>query len=194
MAAKRKKKKTHRPSNALEDHAPLKHQIKHEVAPVEPHTVREYTYQGDVKGQPRYALSDLAITVRRRTDKRIWDRIDGDPAREKAADLIMNAWRRRTSGVGMSSFDPARVRGKSDATALVELNQGLERDYAEWIVLCKSHDIEWRVVTDLFCTNISAQVIETTARKRHGWAADEMVRALDMYCVMKGWKQKERAA
>lgn len=191
-AAKRAKKRTQNQPNGLADHEPLKHQREHGVAPVEAVTVS--TGRRTLKvvdGRQTYVDEEVTRTVRRQADARLWEKIEGDHSRERALNEVIGAWRAVTIGTGMRTFDPDRVPGRGDAAACVEFNADLRRWYRDWALLCKDQGVEHRVVTDLFGICISARTIETTARKRNGWAVEEMLKALDVWCVLRGWKKKE---
>ena len=194
-AAKRARRRKQGQPNALADHDPLKHQREHGVEPVE--TVSVATGRKALKvieGRQTYVDEEVARTVRRQADARLWDRLEGDHAREKALHEIVGAWRSITSGVGMRTFDPNRVPGAGDAAGSVDYNMDLRRNYSRWVLLCKDQGIDNRVVTDLFCHVISARTIEATAKRRNGWAVEEMLKGLDVWCVIRGWKRAERTA
>jgi len=177
MARKKSKARRAQQPSVLADHEPLKHQREHGVAPVEAVTVKVRKADISVNGKAQYVDEQVIRTVRRQADARLWEKIEDDNDRERALTEVIGAWRAITIGTGMRTFDPDRVPGRGDAAASVEYNADLRRWYRDWALLC-----------------ISARVIEATARKRNGWAVEEMLTALDVWCVLRGWKKAARAA
>lgn len=192
--AERKKQRAAR-AKSKDENAPLKHQIAHNVEPVAPVMVKVKKVETTVNGRPVYKDAERVEALRRKIDAELFGMVDEAICREDALMEIQGAWERRTRGVGMSAFDPSRVKGRGNETsAIVDFNIDLERRYADWIRLCTDRGIVWTVVTDHFCIGTSKRVIEHTARRRNGWANEEIIRAADVWCELRGWKQKEKAA
>jgi hypothetical protein len=194
-AAQRKRRTARKQQpTALADHEPLQHQRAHGVEPVEAVTVKVRTSVGKVNGVIAYVDEEVVRTVRRQADARIWEHIDTDADRERAAYQMFGAWRRVTMGTGMRTFDPTRVSGGGDVAASVEHNADLSRTYDMWKAVCQDRGVDWFVARDMLCHGVSARVIEQTARRRNGWAIEEMLRALDQWCFIKHWKQEGGAS
>lgn len=186
-------------AKAKEENAPLEHQKEHgiktgDIDPIEPVNVKLKNAVVEVNGRTTYVDETVVATVRRRMDAEVFAEIMKEPWRERALEQIIGAWRRRTIGVGMRTFDPNRVPGRGDAAASVEFNADLERIYADWIRLCEDREIDWRAVTDRFCVGTSLQVIAVTARKHYYSVLKEIVQAVDAWGELRGWVRKGRAA
>jgi hypothetical protein len=198
-AERKKNKARNAEARARDDNGPLEHQREHgaktgEIDAVQPVTVHLKKTETTINGKPVYVDEAIVATVRRCMDAEVAQELDQEYWRERALEQIVGAWKRKVSGVGMRIFDPNRVPGRGDAAAAVDFNADLERIYADWVRHCESHGIDWKVVTDRFCHGTSLRVIEHTARKRNGWAKGEIVRAVDVWCELKKWVRKEKAA
>lgn len=192
--AERKRARNSR-AKPKEENAPLEHQIAHNVDPVESYMVREYEQKQTITGARTFGVTERAMTLIRAADARIRERMDTDPDRERAFDRIMQGWQRRTQSKGATAMDLTRVFGRSLSDGeCSDYNIKLEADFSMWEAICKSHGVECRIVTDLFGHGLTAKFLDGFHRRRHGWAVEEMCRSLDLYCVMKGWKQREVAA
>lgn len=207
MAGKSKaeRKKNRQRTEALkarEENAPIAHQVEHgvkagEIDAVAPVMVKVKKVETTVNGRPVFKDAEKVEALRRRLDTELFDMVADVICREDALMEIQGAWERRTRGTGMSAFDPTRAhmpKGRGEDGAIVQFNIDLEKRYADWIRLCESREIVWTVVTDHFCIGTSKRVIEHTARKRNGWANGEIIKAADVWCELRGWKKRERAA
>lgn len=186
-------------AKAKDENAPLEHQKEHgvkagEIDAVEPVTVKIKNTQAVVNGRPTYVDEMVVATVRRVMDAEVFAELEEEYWRTRALEQIVGAWRRKTVGVGMKTFDPNRVPGNGDLAAAVDFNADLERVFDSWTLRCKDREIDWRVVTDRFCHGTSLRVIEHTAKKRNGWAKGEIIRAVDVWCELRKWVRKEKAA
>lgn len=191
MAGKTKaERKKRRRAAKREVNAPLEHQKQTGVEPLEAVTVKHKKTEIVVNGKPRYIDEHIVSTVRRQADARLWEHIEGEPIREAALYDITGAWRSITNGVGVRTFDPTKTPGRGDAAASAEFNMDLRAAYRDWVEMAKNRGIDHQVIIDLFCHAISARVVETTARRRHGWAIEEMIRGLELWAEIRKWKRK----
>lgn len=196
--AERKRARNSR-AKVKDDNAPLEHQKDNgvktgEIDGVQPVTVKVKKTETVINGRPVYVDHDIVATVRRSMDAEVFAELEEEYWRTRALEQIVGAWRRKTVGVGMKTFDPNRVPGNGDLAAAVDFNADLERVFDSWTLRCKDQEIDWRVVTDRFCHGTSLRVIECTARKRNGWARGEIIRAVDVWCELRKWVRKEKAA
>ncbi len=186
------KRKTSRAlTGPLEGNDPLLHQVSQGVEPVIPYTTKVRTsvaYENNRR--PVYRDEEVALTVRRQVDARLWDKFD-DLQSEAALELYA-AWKGITVGVGVSISDPSRLPGHGSAAAGVDYNVGLRKAYRDWQRLCIDRGIKWEASRDVFCHGRTMLECELENGKRHGWTLAEIIRALDVWCIVRNWKQDTR--
>lgn len=169
-----------RRATALE---PLDHQQAHSpTRPVELVVRRELVSDG------RGGISHVAVTrrqgMRRLVDARLWESLAPGP--QRAAERIAAGFAVLSRGLGAKTS--ALGRPRIDGTPReADYAQDLVDDYFRWGRACGREGVEHAAVMDVLGYGFSCAETDRRRRRRKGWAAAELRRALGLYCRLRGW-------
>jgi|GEM_PF-2140823 len=136
--------------------------------------------------------------TRRKHDARLFDAMEKSPFQcERAFDRIARGYLVITGQVRVKVARLGRdievASGKSDEESFQEYITGLKRDYLEWaesLMGAADHPdrfIRHAAAIEIIGEGRSASFVDTTRRKRNGWARDNLIDALEVYCKLKRW-------
>ena len=125
------------------------------------------------------------ICRRRKADARLFDSLDGD--QERAADRIVFAFTSITGPVAVKiqSFD--HIPGQTP-DGREEYLSDVKNAYVAWGQECFRQQISHSAIMDILVYNRAAGDVDACRRKRKGWAKDNLVDGLTLYCKLAGWK------
>ena len=151
----------------------------------EPHAPRQPDVVEEADG------SDRRTVLRRKSDSRLWKALDAEQTRAAMAltrtvEALTGPVRPRTArldGMPPATGAPAR---ESEPERLRR-----ERDlYLAWAERCGSEGVDHTVVIDVMAEGKPLSTVDRERRRRKGWAREMLHAALDIYCVLRGWKRK----
>lgn len=120
---------------------------------------------------------------RRKMDARLIEAIG--PERERAMDEICAARRILTEGMGglVMRYDQ-EVRGGAAASSesADDYRQRLIRQYTDWGRACAVNGIHRSAVMQIISDGHSPSAVDKGLRKGNGWAKDNLIAGLDLYC------------
>lgn len=120
---------------------------------------------------------------RRKTDARLIDSLS--PHEQDAAGLIYAGFEVLTKGMGhkVQTFerrDPGRE-------TQVERQQRLVDNFWRWSIEAQRERIQVSAVLDILAFGRGCREVETRRRKRNGWAKENLLSGLRLYCRHRGW-------
>ena len=131
------------------------------------------------------ATRTVSSCRRRKADARLFDAMDGD--QERAIVWLTAAF--------MSMFGPCSVKVQNlDAIRMTVGDGGQEFQidaqaaYFAWARECYARSISHAAIVDILMDNKSSRDVDTRRKKRNGWATQNLIEGLDLFCKMQGWK------
>lgn len=191
MGAKLKQERD--PATILVDHEPVAHQHNRttdgKVSPVNVTIATVVTVKGD---KVQREIREDALTVRRETDARVFDRLD--EMQQDAAGKVFQAFRIITGSVGARTFGfETRSTAGYGGSAEPERIAHLRQLYFRWAVECLENNTSHHVAVDFIGLGKSLRAIDADRRRRKGWAMEHLLKALDVWCCLEGWKPWPKA-
>lgn len=180
QTARARRQRALRRATALE---PLDHQQAH--SPTRP---VEIVVRHDVVSDGRGGVSHVAVTrrqgVRRLLDARLWESLAPGP--QRAAERIAAGFAILSRGLGAKTSAIGRPR--IDGTPReADYAQDLVDDYFRWGRACGREGVDHAAAMDVLGYGFSCGETDRRRRRRKGWTAAELRRALALYCRLRGW-------
>ncbi len=128
---------------------------------------------------------EVTVTRRTRLSTSLIDTLVG--RQEDAYNGILIGFEKITGKVGckIGSMEPRIVTTGNDRG-----NNVAEERYWEWAVKAQESGISVTALLDAIYFFKSFRQIDRERQKRKGWARDNVIEGLDLYCMLRGWATK----
>ena len=138
-----------------------------------------------------FTLDNVKIThnrsgkrIRRQHDKRLMDSLD--TMQEAAMYAIESGHRILTKGMGIKSASYAKQdQARQNQN---EVQMFLVRLYNDWVGECKKKHYSPIMAKSVICEGETLSATDEAHRMRKGTAKVNLRNCLDVYCVLRGWK------
>lgn len=162
--------------------------MSHELEPVdwqERHSPTvEYTVRGDVRvdGTLKVRREVIGVARRRHSDARLFDSLGEQ--QQKAMQEIERAHKHHVRGLGVQArrYDVMVSPGVFDLDAVEDLLS----QYMQWREESVGKGIDVEAVMSIVVDGFYPRTVDRARQRRHGWARDQLDRALDLWI---NWKR-----
>ena len=156
------------------------HRQQEQHSPSENVTLRGKTPRGKTQ-------ADRQDSRRRITDARLWDAMTG-PQQDAALNIAF-AFETMGKGLGYVTTDWQRIPGSSGPGNAADMHGRLIHGYVEWTKLCARDKISHSMIIDILAFGFSCRMLERDRRTAAGFARNNLLAGLKLYCRMKGWPE-----
>lgn len=128
----------------------------------------------------------MTIARRRKTDARLWEAMSG--FQQEAALEISDTFEGITAGTAPKIQNLERTGGKAGhpaSTAHIEETEA----YWRWAESVQRAGLSHAAVVDILIIGESCRTVDASRHKRKGWAMENLLACLNLYCQLQGWPQ-----
>ncbi len=155
----------------------------------ERHSPTEPVVLRDLGGRGKRVLQTAR---RRKVDARIWEGLSS--YQHDAAEAIMRGYHELTRGLGFGTmpFQQPEVVMALSYRSIDRDQQTAYRlhDLSRWMQRAEAQGIDWSAILSVLVMGYSLRDQDLLARRRKGWARQNLADGLDLFCRLKGWPTK----
>jgi hypothetical protein len=155
---------------------------KPDFRPGAPHALQERQAR---TAQVQHRGASAPESRRRITDARLWDAMS--PQQQDAAREIAAVFESMSRGLGYAASDWARLPGARGVSAASDIQARLMTGYVEWTKRCHKAGVSHSMTIDILVFGHTCHALDRDRRAAAGWSKRNLLKALSLYCAVKGW-------